>query len=243
VESLYDLLGVDPDASPEELHRAYRHRARLLHPDGQAGRTAAEMASAQAAMSRLNEAWSVLRDPETRRRYDRRGSGYSGPGGWEDLGDGRAGGPGDYDRDGGYEGGDWPDGEWDESGPYPGFSAREVGLAHGRRRWLTAGPAVVLVGIMMVIFIFSAYAGPSTPPPTTPSTPTTNAAGLTLLGQCLDAQSGIDAVTDCTRPNGGRVVAVPGSGQGCPAGTTVHLLSDHSQVVCLDLRTASPGRP
>jgi len=51
----YDELGVDPTASGEELKRAYRRRARQLHPDH--GRNDAE------AMIRLNQAWAMLGQP------------------------------------------------------------------------------------------------------------------------------------------------------------------------------------
>lgn len=62
----YQLLGVGPAASPEEIQAAYRRLAKENHPDLNAG-------SAQAAtrMSQLNLAKSVLLDPETRANYDR----------------------------------------------------------------------------------------------------------------------------------------------------------------------------
>lgn len=63
--SLYDLLGVSPDASPDALHRAYWARARRLHPDA-----AGPEAGDEQAMRELNEAWAVLRDPARRADYD-----------------------------------------------------------------------------------------------------------------------------------------------------------------------------
>ncbi len=64
--SHYDLLGVAPSASTEEIRKAYLRQAREHHPDrGPAG----DRQRAR-AMQELNEAWWVLRDPERRRRYD-----------------------------------------------------------------------------------------------------------------------------------------------------------------------------
>ncbi|PLS76449.1 MAG: hypothetical protein CYG61_01980 [Actinobacteria bacterium] len=61
VTDYYDELGARPDATPAELRKAYRARARVLHPDA---------AGDAAAMRRLNEAWRVLGHADSRRRYD-----------------------------------------------------------------------------------------------------------------------------------------------------------------------------
>jgi DnaJ-class molecular chaperone len=64
--SHYDVLGVARDASPEEIHRAYRRLARQYHPDMNAS------ADARARFAELSGAYEVLHDPERRTRYDRR---------------------------------------------------------------------------------------------------------------------------------------------------------------------------
>ena len=57
----YATLGVERDASAEDIRRAYRRLARDLHPDtGGDG----------ARMSELNHAYDVLRDPDARAAYD-----------------------------------------------------------------------------------------------------------------------------------------------------------------------------
>jgi curved DNA-binding protein CbpA len=60
----YDLLGVSPAASYEEVRTAYRERISHYHPD----RLASPHAHAVAAL--MNEAWEVLRDGDRRRGYD-----------------------------------------------------------------------------------------------------------------------------------------------------------------------------
>jgi molecular chaperone DnaJ len=61
----YELLGVNRDCTEEELKRAYRQRARELHPDSTGGDAEAELKFKETTI-----AYEVLRDPERRRRYD-----------------------------------------------------------------------------------------------------------------------------------------------------------------------------
>ena len=68
---LYSVLGVEPEATADELRSAYRARARALHPDVNASGDAA------AQMAAVNAAYEVLADPARRQEYDRARSGVS----------------------------------------------------------------------------------------------------------------------------------------------------------------------
>lgn len=61
---LYEILGVEREATLEEIHRAFRDLARKSHPDLNPS------AEAQAKFIQLHKAYDVLRDPEKRRSYD-----------------------------------------------------------------------------------------------------------------------------------------------------------------------------
>ena len=65
----YEELGVHRVAQVEEIHRAWRNLARLLHPDQQQEEGLRLLAEKQ--MKRLNEICAVLTDPVERLRYDR----------------------------------------------------------------------------------------------------------------------------------------------------------------------------
>jgi len=72
----YEVLGVQRNASAEEIKRAYRKLAMQYHPD----RNREEDASAK--FKEVNEAYEVLHDGEKRQMYDRYGhAGMRGPGG------------------------------------------------------------------------------------------------------------------------------------------------------------------
>jgi molecular chaperone DnaJ len=63
----YSILGVRNDATPLEIHEAFRHRAQECHPDLHPGdQAAAERFKA------VNEAYHLLSDREERRAYDAR---------------------------------------------------------------------------------------------------------------------------------------------------------------------------
>jgi curved DNA-binding protein CbpA len=62
---LYKILQVDSEAEDEVIQAAYRRLARKYHPDV----AGAEPAIAE-RMSRINEAWAILRDPILRAKYD-----------------------------------------------------------------------------------------------------------------------------------------------------------------------------
>ena len=64
---LYGVLGVDREASTEEIRRAYRRLAMVSHPD----LVHEDREAAERRMVELNVAASVLLDPARRRAYDR----------------------------------------------------------------------------------------------------------------------------------------------------------------------------
>lgn len=74
----YDILGVNRNASDEEIKKAWKTLAMRYHPDRQAGKSPAEKADAEKHMKEINEAYSVLSDPDKRRQYDVQGS-YPNP--------------------------------------------------------------------------------------------------------------------------------------------------------------------
>src|ERR671938_1642864 len=77
-KTLYDSLGVQKNASQDEIKKAYRKLVRQYHPDRNPGDAAAE-----ARFKEVQAAYDVLSDPEKRKQYDRFGSanGRPGPGG------------------------------------------------------------------------------------------------------------------------------------------------------------------
>src|SRR5215207_5528768 len=64
----YEVLGVSPSATEKDIKTAYRKLARKHHPDVNPGDT-----SAEGLFKEIGEAYSVLSDPEKRKKYDRWG--------------------------------------------------------------------------------------------------------------------------------------------------------------------------
>jgi molecular chaperone DnaJ len=64
----YDVLGVSRSASAEEIKKAYRTKAKELHPDRNA-----DDPTAEAKFKEANEAYDVLKDADRKAAYDRYG--------------------------------------------------------------------------------------------------------------------------------------------------------------------------
>lgn len=62
----YEVLGVKPDASADEIRKVYRKLAKQFHPDINPGKPEAE-----ARFKEISAAYDLLSDPDKRARYDR----------------------------------------------------------------------------------------------------------------------------------------------------------------------------
>lgn len=68
--SLYEVLGVDKNASEQEIKKAYKRAAVKFHPDKA---PEAERPQYEERFKRISRAYEILSDPQKRRAYDARG--------------------------------------------------------------------------------------------------------------------------------------------------------------------------
>lgn len=82
-QDYYKTLGVSRNASQTDINKAYRQLARKYHPDVNKNPDAEEK------FKQIGEAYAVLKDPDTRKKYDalganwKAGQDFSPPPGWE----------------------------------------------------------------------------------------------------------------------------------------------------------------
>jgi len=69
-KNYYKILEVGKDADENEVKKAYKRAALKFHPDKWANATDEEKESAEKAFKDIGEAYSVLSDPQKKRRYD-----------------------------------------------------------------------------------------------------------------------------------------------------------------------------
>ncbi len=98
-QDYYQTLGLQRNASADEIKRAYRKLAQKFHPDRN------QDADASEKFSQIGEAYEVLKDPEKRKLYDQYGENYKAgqdfrpPPGYGGRGRAR-GGPGGFEFEG-----------------------------------------------------------------------------------------------------------------------------------------------
>ena len=119
----YKIIGVEKDASQDEIKRAYRKLARKYHPD------VSKEADAETRFKEIGEAYEALKDPEKRAAYDQLGANWKAG---QDFNP-----PPDWDagfefNGGGYTGGDASDySDFFESLFGRGFGSAQAQSQHG----------------------------------------------------------------------------------------------------------------
>ncbi len=67
----YKILGLNKNAGPDQIRKAFRELAKKYHPDKNPGNK-----SAEEKFKQINEAYEVLKDPEKKKRYDELGESW-----------------------------------------------------------------------------------------------------------------------------------------------------------------------
>ncbi|MCG6859715.1 MAG: DnaJ domain-containing protein [Chromatiaceae bacterium] len=127
----YKILGVDRDATQDEVKRAYRKLARKYHPD------VSKEPDAEERFKEVNEANEVLKDPEKRAAYDQLGAQWQAgqefrpPPEWKEGFEFRGGG---YTDAGAEQFSEFFDSLFGGTGVYPGAGYRRTFHMHGEDR-------------------------------------------------------------------------------------------------------------
>jgi hypothetical protein len=194
----YATLGVPLGAPAEDVRRAYLDLARRLHPDRWIDADGGERAEADRRMREVNEAWRVLGNPARRLAYDveRR----------EDDRRARISPPGPVGEGYSFSTGD--------------LLAEDIDPPDLRTRLIRALPWILLVGTLLGIFVFTAYA-----------TAGSDSAGV----RCVVVGGGVVTEVDCDVEGARQVlVEVLQVGQ-CPPGTEPFQPEGANLALCLEV--------
>src|SRR3989338_2505080 len=96
-KNYYDVLGIQKNASVDDIKQAYRKMSKELHPDKHKGDKAAEQ-----KFKEVNEAYEILGNAKKKQQYDQFGTTGNGQCGF-------GGGAGGFDFSGFTEGGNFSD--------------------------------------------------------------------------------------------------------------------------------------
>lgn len=216
-------------APQDEIRKAYLSRARRWHPDRFSGAPTAEAEKAEKAMQRVNQAWEVLGNVDRRQAYDRQLIPSS-----ETFVAG-AGGDSGVRTDEGVT-------RIDPRLLDPDFlnARREAQINEISNRTsviLRAFPLVAVLGFLVAIFVFTAYARESVGTTTQSTVPGPSLGAGIAANDCVTIMSGPALLeVPCTATASGRVIGayVAGDGGPCPLGTDREQELSNGTVVCLD---------
>lgn len=222
----YQVLGVAADASLDDIRRAHRQLARVLHPDRLASSSAAERALAERRMREVNAAWTTLSDPGRRADYDRS---LAGPGAAPTT-TRRTSATAAPPRSGRPEDADDPDAAFARARAAE-VDPDEPDLSTGQLWLLRRGPVVVVVLVGLLLFVVTAYAGSNAArTEDSADVPTTLA-----VRACVRNVDGRTSVwVDCRIDNDGRVVTFVDAALDCPDRTTYVVLEGRFACVTKD---------
>ncbi len=225
-KSHYEVLGVPRQADHDQIRRAYLSAARRWHPDHHSGRPVAETERAEQAMRRVNQAWAVLGDKASREAYDRQLIPQTG------APVGSTGAQGFRTDDGVIR--------IDPRLLDPEFltARRDAQLDEISTRSslvLRAAPILAVLGLLVAIFVFTAYARDSIDRPSnTPIAGPRLGAGI-AANDCVVVTSGPALLeVPCTATADGRVFGARLPDGQCPLGTDREVVLSNGSIVCLD---------
>lgn len=220
----YEILGVTRKADHDQIRRAYLDAARRWHPDRHSGKPVAEANKAEQAMRRVNQAWEVLGDKESRQAYDRqlvphgdqRSTGTGGAGIRTDDGVTRV----------------------DPRLLDPEYLAarREAQLQDISTRTsfiLRAVPLVAVLGFLIAIFVFTAYARDAVDPATQSTVAGPNLGAGIAANDCVAVMSGPSLLEVPCNTTAERVIGARLPDGACPLGTERDVELSNGAIVCL----------
>lgn len=224
--SHYEVLEVPRTADHDDIRRAYYRAARRWHPDRLVGLPVSEADQAEGRIRAVNQAWEVLGDVERRSAYDRQ------------LRDGTA---GTVREARPARAADVDDGviRIDPRLLDPTFLAarRDAQLNEISNRSsaiLRMAPLVALVGLLVAIFIFTAYARNNSGSAATTTVPGPSLGNGIEANVCVSVLTGPSLLArPCDPTADGRVIGARLPDGVCPLGTIREVELTNGAIACL----------
>lgn len=218
---LYRVLGVPRRADQREIRRAYLDKARRWHPDRYSAKPVAEAERAEQEMRQVNEAWEVLGNAERRAAYDRQLVARAP----------EPGRPRVADADGVIR--------VDPRLLDPEFLAarREAQIDEISARTsviLRAAPVLAVVGLLVAIFVFTAYARDRVSPAPPVTVPGPGLGADIAANDCVVVTSGPALIEVPCTAGVERVIGARLPDGVCPLGTDRDVELSNGAIVCLD---------